>query len=118
MTGDAADVQLGVDEFRDLFGPWRPWRPREVLERFGTAPFRWWVAGGWAAEAGGAAPRPGVSYLRPELVLLFKAKLRRPKDEEDLRSLVPRLDEGARRWLQDALALAHPGHAWSAVLGS
>lgn len=211
MTADAAHVQLGAEEFQDIFGPWRPWRPREVVERFGTAPFPWWVAGGWAAEAGGAAPRPhedidvavlardlaavrewlsdhhlweahrgwlrplrpgaapaadceqfwvrrnamspwvldvlltpaegdtwlfkrddrirlplggigwfasdGVSYLRPELVLLFKAKLRRPKDEADLRSLVPRLDDGARLWLRDALALVHPGHPWSAALG-
>ena len=198
--------------FQELYGPWRPWSPAEVLRRFRDAPFPWWVAGGWAAEAGGAAPRAhedtdvavlerdlpavrdwlsdhhlweahdgalrplrpgaalgpgrqqlwvrrnatspwvvdllltpadgetwifkrndtirlplenlgwvapdGVRYLRPEVVLLFKAKLCRPKDEVDFRSLVARLDDGARGWLREAVALAHPGHAWLAPLGS
>jgi hypothetical protein len=199
-------------ELQELYGPWRPWSPAEVLRRFHRAPFKWWVAGGWAAEAGGAAPRAhedidlavlerdlpavrhwladhhlweahegalrplrpgaplapgrqqlwvrrnatspwvvdllltptdgeswvfkrngtirlplesvgwvapdGVSYLRPEVVLLFKAKLARPKDEADFRSLVPRLDDLAHRWLRDVLAVAHPGHAWLEQLGS
>ena len=196
--------------FQDLYGPWRPWRPREVLERFASAPFPWWVAGGWAAEAAGASPRPhedtdlvvlrrdvpalrhwladhhlweahdgslrplrpgaplspgreqiwvrrnaaspwvvdvlltpadgdmwvckrderirlplervgwvasdGVPYLAPEVVLLFKAKGRRPKDDADFGSLVPRLGDDARRWLLDALAAVHPGHPWLAAL--
>lgn len=210
-AADAPGEQLTAEELQDLYGPWRPWSPTQVLERFASAPFRWWVAGGWAAEAGGAAPRPhedidlavlardltglrerladhhlweahqgalrplrpgappapgleqfwvrrnatspwvmdvlltpadgeawlfkrderirlpldsigwvapdGVSYLRPEVMLLFKAKLRRPKDEADLRSLVPRLDERARQWLREALAVAHPGHPWSTLVG-
>jgi hypothetical protein len=37
-------------------------------------------------SVGWVAP-DGVSYLRPEVVLLFKAKLGRPKDEADFRSL-------------------------------
>lgn len=183
-----------------------------MLERFGAAPFPWWVAGGWAAEAGGAAPRPHedtdlavlrrdldalrgwladhhlweahdgslrplrpasdlspgreqlwvrrnaaspwvvdvlltpadgdtwifkrderirlplgrvgwvapdrVRYLSPEVVLLFKAKGRRPKDDMDFRSLLPRLADDARRWLHDALAVAHPGHPWLAWMAS
>ncbi len=60
----------------------------------------------------------GVSYLKPEVVLLFKAKLCRPKDVADFRSLVARLDDGARGWLREALAIAHPRHAWLASLGS
>jgi hypothetical protein len=54
----------------------------------------------------------GIPYLRPEIVLLLKAKARRPKDEADLEAFLPRLDGPARRWLADALATLHPGHTW------
>jgi GNAT superfamily N-acetyltransferase len=54
----------------------------------------------------------GIPYLRPEFVLLGKAKHRRPKDEADLAAVLPRLTHGARRWLAEALELVHPGHPW------
>jgi len=44
--------------------------------------------------------------LAPEVALLYKAKL--PGQERDWEAVVPRLDEAARRWLADAVALAHP----------
>ena len=43
----------------------------------------------------------GIPYLRPEIALLHKAHLDRPKDREDLAAA--RLDPGARAWLADAL---------------
>ncbi len=54
----------------------------------------------------------GAPYLRPEGALLYKAKGQRRKDEADLASVLPALDDDARAWLREALALAHPGHAW------
>jgi hypothetical protein len=54
----------------------------------------------------------GVPYARPEVVLLFKAKAARPKDEDDLAAVLPRLAPAARRWLREAVALVHPGHRW------
>ena len=59
----------------------------------------------------------GVPYLKPEGVLIYKAKARRPKDEADFAACVPLMDAAARRWLKDALARAHPGHPWLAALG-
>lgn len=58
----------------------------------------------------------GVPYLRPEAVLLFKAKATRPKDEADFASAVPRMDADARAWLKDALVQTHPEHHWIAQL--
>lgn len=58
----------------------------------------------------------GVPFSRPEVVLLFKAKARRPKDEQDFARVLPMLDSGARAWLAESLELAHPDHAWLAAL--
>ena len=52
----------------------------------------------------------GIPYLRPELALLHKAHLDRPKDRADLAAA--RLDPSARAWLADTLErLGH--HAWA-----
>jgi hypothetical protein len=53
-----------------------------------------------------------IPYLAPEVVLLFKAKHRRAKDEADYAVLAPRLTRAERAWLNDALAMVHPGHPW------
>ncbi|GAA0561281.1 hypothetical protein GCM10010172_50600 [Paractinoplanes ferrugineus] len=54
----------------------------------------------------------GIPYLSPEVVLLFKAKHQRAKDEADFALLAPVLTGEQRRWLDDALDLVHPGHSW------
>jgi hypothetical protein len=54
----------------------------------------------------------GIPYGRPEIILLFKAKHARPKDDEDFAAVLPRLDPEPRRWLAEALELVHPGHRW------
>lgn len=56
--------------------------------------------------------RAGLRHLRPQVQLLHKAPGRRPQDEADLEACLPLLDDDARRWLRDALDLAHPGHPW------
>jgi Aminoglycoside-2''-adenylyltransferase len=60
--------------------------------------------------------REGVPYGRPEVVLLFKAKHARPKDDGDLAAVLPLLEPERRRWLAEALELVHPGHRWLAEL--
>lgn len=54
----------------------------------------------------------GVPHLAPQIALLHKAHLGRPKDEADLVATLPVLSEPARRWLGDALALAVPESPW------
>jgi aminoglycoside-2''-adenylyltransferase len=54
----------------------------------------------------------GMPYMSPEVVLLLKAKNPRPKDELDFAAVHHRLTARQRAWLEDALALVHPGHHW------
>ncbi len=54
----------------------------------------------------------GIPCLRPELALLFKAKLQRPQDEQDFLATVPRLDSTRRAFLIDLLRQVHPESPW------
>ena len=58
----------------------------------------------------------GIPYLAPELVLLFKAKHTRLKDQADFEVTIPHLTPAQRSALADLLARAHPGHGWLAHL--
>jgi hypothetical protein len=58
----------------------------------------------------------GIPYLPPELVLLFKAKHARPKDQEDFDGTIPHMTPAQRRTLAELLTRAHPGHHWQAPL--
>lgn len=62
-------------------------------------------------------PTPlGLAALAPEVVLLFKAKGHRERDQADFEAALPRLSGERRDWLRAALAIAHPGHRWLGVL--
>jgi hypothetical protein len=54
-----------------------------------------------------------VPYLRPEIVLLFKAKAARDKDTRDLETVLPHLSSRRRALLLAWLDRVHPGHAWA-----
>ncbi|MEU5383930.1 nucleotidyltransferase domain-containing protein [Kitasatospora cineracea] len=58
----------------------------------------------------------GIPYLAPELVLLFKAKHLRRKDQSDFDATVPHMTPAQRETLTDLLARLHPGHPWIADL--
>ena len=60
----------------------------------------------------------GVRYQRPEIVLLHKALKARPKDDRDLRTTWPVLDDEARDWLVREVARLYPGHRWLSLLDS
>jgi hypothetical protein len=60
--------------------------------------------------------RDGIPYLAPELVLLFKAKHIRPKDQADFDTTVPYMTPPQREALAGLLARVHPGHPWLADL--
>jgi hypothetical protein len=58
----------------------------------------------------------GISYLRPEIVLLFKAKHNGSKDQEDLANTITHLSIEDRAWLRQSLEMVHPGHPWIGML--
>ncbi|MFJ1933231.1 nucleotidyltransferase domain-containing protein [Kitasatospora sp. NPDC088160] len=58
----------------------------------------------------------GIPYLAPELVLLFKAKHLRRKDQADFDTTVPLMTPAQRGTLAELLARVHPGHPWLADL--
>jgi len=68
-----------------------------------------------AGEEGLRAHR-GIPIMAPEIVLAYKAKYLRPKDQHDFDVSAPLLDTERRAWLGRTLALCHPGHPWVARL--
>ncbi|WP_084510313.1 hypothetical protein [Nocardia lijiangensis] len=54
----------------------------------------------------------GIPYVIPEVVLLFKAKARRAKDETDFLHALPAMDQSRRSRLSGWLSRVHPGHPW------
>ena len=62
----------------------------------------------------------GISFLAPELVLLFKSKNtgteERKQDQKDFEAVYPYLSVSRKRWLRQALSLTDPGHGWLELL--
>ena len=58
----------------------------------------------------------GIPFGAPEIVLLYKAKHAREKDELDFAGVLPLLSQARRTWLAEALAIVHPGHRWLPAL--
>ena len=54
----------------------------------------------------------GIPYLNPEIVLLYKVKNTRDKDHQDFMSILEKLDDEKKKWLQDAIQLHEPAHPW------
>jgi hypothetical protein len=54
----------------------------------------------------------GIPYLAPELVLLFKAKHSRPKDQSDFDETIPHMSRTQLTALAGFLARLYPRHQW------
>ncbi len=83
----------------------------------------------WVFHRGRRARRPlagltltgigGLPYISPEVVLLFKSRDERDKDEQDFQALAPLLTAEQRDWLAPRLAPPGTGpHRWLAELTS
>jgi hypothetical protein len=67
-------------------------------------------------DALGRSTPGGIPYLRPEVILLYKAKQPRAADEQDARAVIPRLSSTQRAWLAEAIAQDMPNHHWLLLL--
>lgn len=56
--------------------------------------------------------KSGFPYLRPEIVLLYKAKLKGSKDNHDFNKAIIVMDDKQKKWLKDALNIHLPNHDW------
>jgi Aminoglycoside-2''-adenylyltransferase len=56
--------------------------------------------------------RDGVPFLRPEIVLLYKATERSPKNDTDFAAVQPRLSRESSLWLRAALERCDDRHPW------
>jgi hypothetical protein len=58
----------------------------------------------------------GVPYLRPEVVLLYKAGEPSPKNDADFALAHGQLSHAEASWLADAIRTCYPDHPWIAEL--
>ena len=58
----------------------------------------------------------GIPFIVPEIQLLYKAKLHRPKDDHDFETAFSLLTLPQRAWLKEGLEIIHPEDPWLAVL--
>lgn len=54
----------------------------------------------------------GINFLRPEVVLLYKSKNPREKDERDFQAAVEFLDLESKEWLKTSLSVCYSNHDW------
>jgi Aminoglycoside-2''-adenylyltransferase len=67
------------------------------------------------AEMGAMSSR-GIPIVAPEIMLAYKAKATRPKDEHDFTLAHELLSADQRAWLKATLSVCHPDHPWIARL--
>jgi hypothetical protein len=68
----------------------------------------------WSGSSG--IDLSGIPCSPPEVALLYKSRMLRPKDSADFEALLPHLNGFRRAWLADAIALADPHHPWLGAL--
>jgi len=54
----------------------------------------------------------GMKFLCPEVVLLYKSKRPRLKDEQDFEAVVEYLDVESKEWLKNTLIVCYSEHHW------
>ena len=120
VDGQATALALGEAPHRRMHQTWimdptvNGWR-MDIFREPGDA--RTWIyrrTGELSAPRAWANGRTagGIPYVAPQVVLLFKAKAKRDKDEADFSLVAPRLAPEARVWLANSLQAIYPGHSW------
>ncbi|MER5685167.1 amino acid transporter [Streptomyces sp. NPDC002205] len=109
----------GVHDIWCRPGPDEPWRIQLMLdEADGTDwAFRRDTRIRLPLDRLGRVSEDGIPYLALHVQLLYKAKSRRPKDEEDFTTALRVLTADQRAWLTETLTLAYGAdHPWAVRL--
>ena len=125
MTGGGlAPFVRGQEPARDVYGVWvrpseaSPWAVEVMLADGDMMEWRFRRdnAIGLAGDRLVRHTQDGLPYCTPEVQLLYKAKMARPKDDVDLVRCLHRLTTLQRDWLADAVARSEPDHPWIPTL--
>jgi len=54
----------------------------------------------------------GIKFLCPEVVLLYKSKNPRVKDEQDFQAVIKHLNAKSKEWLKNAISVCYSQHHW------
>ncbi|MGJ0153783.1 hypothetical protein ACR3S4_10465 [Streptomyces sp. CH8.1] len=105
---------MGIHDIWCRPGPGTPWRIQIMLDEAQD--------GLWVSRRDTAVHRPvaelgaigagGIPYVTPEVLLYYKAKKPRPKDETDLSAVLPFLAPAQRIWLATAILETYGAHPW------
>jgi hypothetical protein len=96
----------------------KPWRFEFLLHEIDQAvwSFRYCLEVQHPLEEIKALTSDGIPYLRPEVVLLYKAARMRTVDDEDFRHVLPYLNSEQRGQLFRDLTRFRPDHPWLSLL--
>lgn len=64
----------------------------------------------------GTHSQNGIPFLRPEIVLLYKAKNPTSRDEFDFKNVIKVLGQEPRDWLKQAIEVCYSRHPWLNIL--
>lgn len=109
---------------KEIHGSWArenpdsPWRFEFLLHEIeqGVWSFRYCPAVQHPLKRIGSRTPDGISYLQPEIALLYKAARLRQADEQDFRRVLPHLASEQRAQLAEDVIRFSPGHPWLASL--
>ena len=122
--GDLTRFDSGQDLAPEVFGVWGrpsmddPWAVEFMLADGDMTEWRFRRDNAIALPGEQLLRRTvdGVPYCTPEVQLLYKAKMARPKDDIDFARCLHRLTYSQRGWLADAIATSEPDHSWIGAL--
>jgi hypothetical protein len=114
VTGEQPDLPDGADQIWLREHALAPWEYDIVLnpDRNGRWVFRRDPSLDFALDEVTWVASDGIRYIAPEMALIYKAHLDRPKDRADLAATLPLLSSRQRTWLVDMIAHLYPGHSW------
>ncbi len=109
---------------KEIHGSWAreksdsSWRFEFLLHEIneGVWSFRYCPEVQHSLESIGGQTSEGISFLKPEIALLYKAARLRDVDQEDFQRVLPRLASEQKNQLREDISRFSPQHPWIGML--